>query len=68
MTHSWFNAKNISALFISIPRNPDWCEVRIRTTSDNLNPGEETVEDVYTARSSEDGDKDNTVLSYTVIE
>ena len=53
---------------VPIARNPDRCEGRISTASDDLNHGEEAIEDVHPARRGEEGDEDDTVLPYTVVE
>ena len=67
MTHPRLDAENILTLFTPVARNPDRCEVWVGTTGDNLDLGEVTSEDAHPPRSSEDGDEDDTVLSYAVI-
>jgi len=53
---------------VPITRNPDRRESWINTASDNLNLGEETVEDVHPARRGEEGDEDDMVLPHTMVE
>ena len=68
MPHPWFDAQGVSTFVIPIARNPNRRECWIGAAGDNLNPGEETVEDVHSARRDKDGDEDDTILSHTVIE
>jgi len=68
MAHPWLNAQDVSTFVASVPGNPDRRESRISTTSDNLNFREETIEDVRAAWCDKEGNEDDTVLSYAVIE
>jgi len=68
MAHPWLYAQDISTFIFPITRNPDRCEGWISTAGDNLNLGEEAIENVHPARRSEEGDKDDPVLLYAVVE
>jgi len=68
MAHPWFDTQDFSTTLIPITRNPDWRDGWVGATCDNLNLWEEAVEDAHSARCDEEGDEDDTVLSYAVIE
>jgi hypothetical protein len=67
MPHPWLNAENVSTFSVPIAWNPDRREVWIGAAGEDLNLGEEAVEDVHSPRRGEESDEDNTVLSYAVI-
>ena len=68
MTHPRLNAQDTSTFVIPISRNPDRREGRVSTASDNLDLRKEAIEDMYPARCSKEGDKDDMVLPYAVVE
>jgi hypothetical protein len=68
MAHPWFDAQDISAFMIPIARNPDRREGGINAAGDDLNLGEEAIEDVHSAGCREEGDEDDTILPYAMIE
>jgi len=68
MTHPWLNAQDISTLMTPVARDPDRREGRVGTASNDLNLGEETIEDMHPVWCSKEGDKDDAILSYAVVE
>ena len=68
MTHPRLDAQDVSTILIPVAMNPDRRECWVSATGDNLNLREETIEDVHSARRGKDSDKDDTVLSYAVVE
>ena len=68
MTHPWLDAQDVPSFMVSVTRNPDWRERWVNAACDNLNIGEETIEDVHAARRGKEGDEDDTVLSYAMVE
>ena len=67
MAHPWLNAENIPTFLTPAAGNPDRREVWVGAASNNLDLGEETVKDVHSPRSGENGNKNNAVLSYPMI-
>jgi len=67
MAHPWLNAQDISTFVVPIARNPDGREGWVSTASDNLNLREESIEDAHPTRRGEESNKDDAVLSYTVV-
>jgi len=67
MAHPRFDAQDVSP-FLPCARNPDRREGRVGTASDDLDLWEETTEDAHSARCGDEGDEDDAVLSYTVVE
>ena len=68
MAHPWLNAQDALTLFVPVAGSPYRREGWICASGDNLDLGEETIEDVHSARCDEEGNENDTVLSHPMVE